>query len=121
MFIGKPGRILSGNLRQNGIRLVLVGCLSLVLIIFGLSLPKLMARDSEPKGDTGNETDEVHTDLPLEPAEEEEEQEQPAELPVLDISGSEIQLESSMLLSSRSLISFSRMGLSFLLIRYFQM
>ena len=31
MFIGKPGRILSGNLRQNGIRLVLVGCLSLVL------------------------------------------------------------------------------------------
>ncbi|NLX71244.1 MAG: hypothetical protein GX024_10220 [Clostridiales bacterium] len=97
MFIGKPGRILSGNLRQNGIRLVLVGCLSLVLIIFGLSLPKLMARDSEPKGDTGNETDEVHTDLPLEPAEEEEEQEQPAELPVLDISGGEIQLESSML------------------------
>jgi len=56
--------------RRNRLnRIVLIGCLCLIFIALGLSLPKLISRDSEPRGDIEAEADDTPVELPRLPVE----------------------------------------------------
>lgn len=84
--------------RRNRLnRIVLIGCLCLIFIALGLSLPKLISRNSEPRGDIEAEADDTPVELPRLPVEKEEPEQQPKQITVIDISGGEIELKPSMI------------------------
>jgi hypothetical protein len=89
---------LAKNLRHRILyKLVVIICLCVVLITLGLLLPKVVSKNNVVSRGIESPSDEVVSDLPEGPITKQKDEQEPKQLPIIDLSGSAVDLETEML------------------------